>query len=72
MIVWKISRRVVSIPWFWDGPPDDPTGRPLTIRRVTRVEVIEEGNPTAYLGARGVVGGTEPAEAIIRRIRDAS
>ena len=51
---------------------DADTGRPLTIRRVTRVEVIEEGNPTAYLGARGVVGGTEPAEAIIRRIRDAS
>lgn len=51
---------------------DATTGRPRSIRRVTAVDVIREGDPADYLRARGAVRGTEPAEAVIRRIRDAS
>jgi len=51
---------------------DGATGRPLTIRRVTGVDRVEEGEPLGFLRAEGVVGGKEPSEAVIRRIRDAS
>jgi hypothetical protein len=47
------------------------TGRPLTVRRVTSVDVVTEGEAMGFLRARGVVGGTEPADAVLRRIRDA-
>lgn len=50
---------------------DAGSGRPLAIRRVTSVDVVMEGDAMGFLRARGVVGGTEPAEAVIRRIRDA-
>lgn len=51
---------------------DARTGRPRSIRRVTAVDVIREGDPADYLRARGAIQGTEPADAVIRRIRDAS
>lgn len=51
---------------------DAESGRALAVRRVTSVDVVSEGDTMGFLRARGVVGGTEPAEAIIRRIRDAS
>lgn len=50
---------------------DADTGRPLTVRRVTSVDVVTEGEAMGFLRARGVVGGTEPADAVVRRIRDA-
>lgn len=50
---------------------DADTGRPLAVRRVTSVDVVTEGDTMGFLRARGAVGGTEPAEGVIRRIRDA-
>jgi hypothetical protein len=50
---------------------DSDTGRPLAVRRVTRVEVVDEGETMGFLQARGAIGGSEPAERVIRRIRDA-
>ncbi len=50
---------------------DADTGRPLAVRRVTGVDVVDEGDQMGFLHARGVVGGIEPAEGVIRRIRDA-
>ena len=50
---------------------DVETGRPLAVRGVTSVDVVNEGETMGFLRARGSVGGTEPAETVIRRIRDA-
>ncbi len=49
---------------------DIKSGRPLTIRGVTRVEVVDEGDPDGYLKARGALRTTEPAEQVVRRLRD--
>lgn len=52
---------------------DRTTGRPVTIRRVTEVRVIE-GDPDAWKKARGVVpvpAGGPSAEEVIRQLRDA-
>ena len=51
---------------------DALTGRPLSVRQVSAVKVAEEGDAMGFLQARGAIGGTEPAERVIRRIRDAS
>lgn len=51
---------------------DADTGRPLAVRRVTSVDIVREGDAMGFLRAQGVVGGSEPAERVIRRIRDAS
>jgi hypothetical protein len=51
---------------------DADNGRPLAVRRVTSIDVVNEGETMGFLRARGAVGGSEPAEAVIRRIRDAS
>lgn len=51
---------------------DPDSGRPLAVRRVTSVDVVNEGDTMGFLRARGAVGGSEPAERVIRRIRDAS
>lgn len=51
---------------------DGSTGAPVSIRRVTNVDVVAEGDAMGFLRARGVVGGEEPAEQVVRRIRDAS
>ena len=53
---------------------DGATGRPLTIRDITRATVIEPPPPGSYRNARGVLvraGSTPRAETIIRRLRDA-
>ena len=50
---------------------DVATGRPVSIRRVTRVDVVDEGDPDGYLRARGALKATEPAERAVRRMRDA-
>ncbi len=50
---------------------DVATGRPLSIRRVTRVDVVDEGEPDSYRRARGALRATEPAERAVRRMRDA-
>lgn len=50
---------------------DAATGRPLSIRRVTRVDVVDEGAPDGYLRARGALRSAEPAERAVRRMRDA-
>jgi len=49
---------------------DAYTGRPLRIRRVLSVDVIEEGKPDDYMRARGAITLTEPAEIVIRRMRN--
>ena len=53
---------------------DPATGRPQTIRRVSRVELVDEGSRGDWRRAEGVlksVGRDEPAETTIRRLRDA-
>ena len=49
---------------------DARTDRPVWIRRVTSVEPVEEGDPEGYRGARGVLKSSEPAEVLVRRMRD--
>lgn len=52
---------------------DSETGRPLNVRDVT-IHIHEEVEPGSFRRARGVMGEhapDEPAEDIIRRIRDA-
>ena len=51
---------------------DAGTGRSLAVRRITSVDVVNEGDSMGFLGARGAIRGGEPAEHTIRRIRDAS
>ena len=52
---------------------DAATGRPLSIRRVRRVDVVEdEGEPDGHLSVRGAITITEPAEHALRRMRDAA
>ena len=52
---------------------DPLSGRPLAVRRITEVTVLNEVGPQAYMAARGVrplePGDPSPEEAI-RRIRD--
>ena len=49
---------------------DAKTDRPQTIRQVTNVEPIEEGDPAGYRRARGAIRISEPAEVLVRRMRD--
>jgi len=51
---------------------DGLTGRALAIRGVTDVRVVDEGDPLGFLRALGVVPAKDPAEVVIRRVRDAS
>ena len=46
------------------------TDRPLWIRRVTKVDRVDAGNPKGYLRARGAIRTDEPAEVLVRRMRD--
>lgn len=52
---------------------DPASGRPLAVRRITNVTVLNEVGPQAYMNARGVLplepGDPSPEQAI-RRIRD--
>jgi hypothetical protein len=51
---------------------DPSTGRPLSIRKIRDVEIRVEGNETDWRDAEGTYRpDREPAEVIIRRIRDA-
>ena len=53
---------------------DPQTGRPLTVRRVSRVTALAEAEPQDYMKARGALPGVEgdsAPEATIRRLRDA-
>ncbi len=50
---------------------DAATGQPISIRDITVVSTIEEGDPLGYLQARGALSIREPAEKAVRRIRDA-
>ena len=49
---------------------DPATGRPLSIRDITSVDLVEEGSRTGHRAARGVLGTDEPAQVLIRRVRD--
>ncbi len=49
---------------------DPKTDRPLWIRRVTDVDPVDEGDPDGYLRARGAAHTSEPAEVLVRRMRD--
>ena len=48
------------------------TGQPISIRDITQVDAIDEGDPIGYLQARGAFHIGEPAEHAVRRIRDAA
>lgn len=49
---------------------DTHTGKPISIRDITHVEPVGEGNPDGYLRARGVINSDEPAETLVRRMRN--
>lgn len=49
---------------------DPATGRPLSIRDITSVDPVGEGSKTGYRSARGVLKTREPAEVLVRRMRD--
>jgi hypothetical protein len=53
---------------------DPQTGRPRTIRDVSRIRFVEEGHKGDWRQAEGALRGIssdEPAESVIRRLRDA-
>lgn len=52
----------------------DAHGRPLSVRQVSAVRVLEEARPDAYLRAKGAITPAPDAprpEVVIRRLRDA-
>jgi hypothetical protein len=52
---------------------DPATGWPMSVRRVTHVEVYEDPDRYAFLAAQGAIrpaAGSAPSEEIIRRMRD--
>lgn len=49
---------------------DAKTDRPLWVRQVTKIDPVEEGDPDGYLRARGVIRISEPAEVLVRQMRD--
>ena len=50
---------------------DPATDQPRSVRDITSVHLVEEGTRTAHRSARGVLRTREPAEVLIRRMRDA-
>ncbi len=46
------------------------TGRPLRIKNIENIDIIENGKRYEYLNARGALRNIEPAETIIRKLRD--
>ena len=50
---------------------DAKTDRPVWIRRVTTVEPVDPGDPNGYLRARGALRIPQPAEELVRQMRDA-
>ena len=49
---------------------DPVTDGPRSIRDIASVDLVEEGSRTAYRSARGVLKTREPAEVLVRRMRD--
>ena len=49
---------------------DPATDRPLSIRDIASVDPVEEGSKTAYRSARGALNTREPAEVLVRRMRN--
>lgn len=50
------------------------TGRPIAIRQILRVEILQEAEPGSYKRARGAIPwkqGDKKAEEVIRELRDA-
>ena len=53
---------------------DPVSDRPLSVRQVSSIVVIDEGDQDGFLRARGVVAPSADApssEAVIRKLRDA-
>jgi len=50
---------------------DAASGRPLSIRSVTQVDVVNEGDSNGFLAARGALRLSKRAEQIVRHMRDA-
>ncbi len=50
---------------------DPATDRPRSIRDITSVEFVDEGDDLGYRALRGVLETREPAEVLVRRMRDA-
>ena len=65
--VWGRRARV-----FGDVRRDTATGRPLSVRNVTRVERVDPGTKGAWRSARGAAPALteESPEAAIRALRD--
>ena len=49
---------------------DFDTDRPRSVRSITRVELVEEGDRGGWRRARGALRSDTPAEVLIRRLRD--
>ena len=49
---------------------DPVTDRPHSVRDITSIDLVEEGSRTEYRSARGVLKTHEPAEVLVRRMRD--
>ena len=49
---------------------DTATGSPSPNRDTPNVE-LDEGDASGYLAVRGILKTTEPAEILVRRLRDA-
>ncbi len=50
---------------------DSETGRPIDVRRVSKVRLVEKSDPKSYRLAKGIIPwkvGTESAEQIVRRL----
>lgn len=52
---------------------DPLTDRPIAVRRIAHITIVDEGDPDGYLKARGAMprGTRDRAEIRIRRVRDA-
>ncbi len=49
---------------------DANTDTPLSVRAVTKVDRVDEGDPDGYLRARGAFRSDLPAEVLVRSMRD--
>ena len=50
---------------------DPATDRPRSVRDITSVELVDEGDALGYRAVRGVLQTREPAEVLVRRMREA-
>jgi len=69
----NVWRKQVSVTGSIYRAPSN--GRPIQVRNISDVKIVEQVQPGSYRQARGIVPwreGDEPSEVIIRRIRDAS